>query len=440
MNLYLLFFYFLNFSNPSANDCVNLKIDFETNNDFHIFKGYSDQDVSLWYWSMGDGTNITGQTVRHRYEKSGTYEVCLRVRSGENCSGNICQKIEVKINESSDCDLGADFKFDLQGNNLVVAGRSNADPNVRYIWDFGDGKQDRGQEVSHKFEKNGSYNVCLTALVSSRTATDDVCSQKVCKVIEVRTNQEDNCDIKADFRFDVKGNVLTVHGRSNLGSNAQYTWIFGDEGRTQGIQARHQFKERGSYQVCLIVSTRLTTSNRDCRTRVCKTIRIGETPVVNPENDCTIKTDFTFRNDGRRYVFAGRSNDRGASYFWSISGENTRLEGQTLDYTFDTPGSYDVCLIAVSHDGKCRTRSCKKIVVGRSIVPYPNPTIDVISINIDEDIDFVQIVDRQFNTVIKNVNVSSKTDMDVSHLQTGHYTMIIHFKDGTSESKIFVKK
>ena len=421
-------------------DCVELKIVSEQNGDFYIFTGKSDKDVSLWYWSLGDGTTNTGQTIRHQFKKSGIYEVCLRVRAAENCSGSICEKIEVKVANNNYCDLGADFKFDLQGNNLVLAARSNAGPNVRYTWDFGNGQQARGQEVSHKFEKNGSYNVCLTATGSSRTASDGECSQKVCKTIRVNAATND-CNIRADFRFALRNNILTVQGSSNQGNNAQYTWVFGDGTRTLGIQARHQYKQRGSYQVCLIVSTRLSTTNTPCQTRVCKTVNVGVPDTPAPiDNDCKLEVGFQYRNDGNIYSLFARSNERGATYYWSISGHNTRLEGQNITHTFATPGVYEVCVIAVSEDGKCRTRSCQRVTVGRSITPYPNPTTDKLTIGELEDVQYIQVIDKHYNTVLTSYDHQSVTSLDVSHLNTGTYTLVIHFIDGSSESKIFVKR
>lgn len=437
--LSLIFLCTLTFTSMGQNsDCINIDFMYEVTDELWVFKGKSDKEVTEWYWSMGDGQSHTGQKIRHKFEKSGIYEVCLKVRAGENCTKSICKKIEVKVRNNSNCDLGADFKFDLKGRDLTVAARSNAGQNVKYIWDFGDGKQSRGQEVAHKFAKEGTYNVCLMVTGPNKNTDSGECTQKICKIIKINTSNQD-CSIKADFKIDIRENIVVVEGRSNLGNNAQYTWVFGDGSRAQGIQAKHAYKQRGNYQICLIVSSRLATSTAPCMTRVCKNIRIGNPDITN-ENDCKIEADFQYKNDGNYFGFSAKSNDRGATYYWSISGQNSRLMGQNIEITLDNPGLYDVCLIVVSKEGQCKTRVCKKVVVGRNITPYPNPTTDILYFQNDEETSHFKIVDRFNGLVLEGRSQPGTSQIDVSGLTTGVYTLIINFHDGSTQSKLFVKR
>jgi hypothetical protein len=235
--------------------------------------------------------------------------------------------------------------------------------------------------------------------------------------------------------------MIVVKGRSDAGNNAQYTWFFGDGSRVQGIDARHRYSQRGTYQVCLLVTQRLmnTSTASMCSTRVCKTITIGR-PDTNAENDCKLKADFNYKNDGNYFGFSARSNDRSALYFWTISGQNTRFEGQNIELSFDKPGIYEVCLTAVTQDRKCRTRICKRVTVGRSVNPYPNPTTDVLHLDQMEGNIQYQILDRAHNVVMKGNSQAVKNSLDVSGLPIGLYTLILTNEDGGIETHQFIKQ
>lgn len=432
--------FLLSSSNAKAH-CANPEFTYDSSDGVYIFEGSSDKPVTLWSWTTGDGKSYSSQKFRHQYEKAGKYEVCLKVLTEDNCTGFVCQKIEVSDSHMSDCDLGADFKFDAQRNQLTVAARSNSGQNVRYHWDFGDGQKDKGQEVTHKYSKDGVYNVCLTAVGPVRNSDNTECRQKVCKEIKIG-NKNQECDIKADFRIEIKNNMIVVKGRSDAGNSAQYTWFFGDGSRAQGIDARHRYSQRGTYQVCLLVTQRsLTTTSAAsiCSTRVCKTINIGR-PDINAENDCKLKADFEYKNDGNYFGFSARSNDRSAQYFWTISGQNTRFEGQSIELSLERPGNYEVCLTAVTKDGKCKTRICKRVTVGRSVNPYPNPTTDVLHIDQAEGNMQYQILDRAHNVVMKGYSQSIKNTLDVSGLPMGLYTLIITHEEGGIETHQFIKQ
>lgn len=419
-----------------GNNCMELKIIVESHGDVYVFQGVSDKEISKWYIITGDGTTYENQAIKHRYEKSGVYTVCLRAIANDGCTAGICERIEVKLGNDNECDLGTDFKYDLQGQIITVAARAKDDQNISYKWDFGDGNQAQGQEVRNKFEKTGSYNICVTAtkVVSNTGAT---CSQKVCKTIRVGTNSN-TCNIRADFGIEIKNNIITLNGRSSLGNNARYNWSFGDGAQGQGAQTRHAYNQRGTYQVCMTVTAVISTTNVPCEVKVCKRVNIG-LPNTTVGTDCNLKVTFQVDKKDNIYSFNATSNERSALYYWSVTGQLTRLEGEKIEYVFEKPGVYEVCVIAISGDGKCKARSCQSITVGRSMLTYPNPASDKITIEGLESFYSIQILDRFANVVFQSYDPNVVKNMDISHLQSGLYTVIVTDNDGKTQSNTLVK-
>ncbi|MCX8020341.1 MAG: PKD domain-containing protein [Chitinophagaceae bacterium] len=64
------------------------------------FKGFGihrpDDAVIRYFWTFGDGTTATGQTVTHTYQQTGNYEVCLFIKTQKNCDVKICKPLRVQ--------------------------------------------------------------------------------------------------------------------------------------------------------------------------------------------------------------------------------------------------------------------------------------------------------------------------------------------------------
>ena len=69
-------------------------------------QGISNNNAAMnYYWSFGDGTNITGQNATHTYAQAGQYEVCLTIKTNEGCETHICKKIAVEGSRQSTLEL-----------------------------------------------------------------------------------------------------------------------------------------------------------------------------------------------------------------------------------------------------------------------------------------------------------------------------------------------
>ena len=124
------------------------------------------EEITGFEWSFGDG-GTTGAFVprpaytTHRYEKPGTYEITLRVRT---ISGNneATRKKTLVVRESvlRACAMPSRLSgaAPLQ---VAFDGRCSTGTAI-YEWNFGDGTESAGETFIHTFEEPGEYKVTLT--------------------------------------------------------------------------------------------------------------------------------------------------------------------------------------------------------------------------------------------------------------------------------------
>ncbi len=107
------------------------------------------------------------------YSDSGIYTVIVTVTDGELTDHHIINLVikninrppvalggrnrTVRIGEAVHLDASQSFDPDIDSEHAGAVGVS-----LDYLWDFGDGRKERGRSVSHKYERAGKYLVKLT--------------------------------------------------------------------------------------------------------------------------------------------------------------------------------------------------------------------------------------------------------------------------------------
>lgn len=194
-----------NTNNKKEKPCeLRAEFSFETKGNVVAFHVKSNTGY-YYFWEFGDNSNGKGKSIRHKYSKPGTYEVCVTVKDkAERCKIRICKKITIK---ERPCTLKADFAFDVNGN--VVGFKAKANEDAKFFWSFGDGKEGRGQALRHEYRKPGTYEVCLKVV-----SKDKRCTFRICHKVTIK---ERPCNLKADFRFDTDGLFAKFAAESNNG-------------------------------------------------------------------------------------------------------------------------------------------------------------------------------------------------------------------------------
>lgn len=149
-------------------------------------------------WTFGDGYSSTDPNPTHSYDNPGVYDVCVTIttlnpETGECCTLEICEEIRIEEQCEKPCQLDGSFKFNIDNCTGTFESNVTSATNILgWYWDFGDGTTGTGSSVSHTYNSNTSYIVCLTVIAESDKGC---CTYRVCEEISIR-----NCDGSTEGR------------------------------------------------------------------------------------------------------------------------------------------------------------------------------------------------------------------------------------------------
>ena len=144
--------------------------------------------VSLYSWDFGDGNTDTGKLVSHSFETPGDFNVVLTVADG---AGNeATTSLPVSVHDVTSPNVVFNWSYvDSDGevrNFAAVEGipvnfnagltSDNSGRPLTYEWDFSDGTNKQGKEVTHTFENNISsdgYEVILVVTDESNNSNQE---------------------------------------------------------------------------------------------------------------------------------------------------------------------------------------------------------------------------------------------------------------------------
>lgn len=340
-------------------------------------------------WHFGDGGTLSGNTFSptHTYQKAGTYEVCLTIKTKKGCENRTCGLVvvaginctpellyEVVPTSTTSMDVAVGFNSKYQVNAMP-------DSIVSRTWIFGDGQTLTGNVPNplHTYKQAGSYKVCLV------TKTHSGCISEVCRTIQV---ERSGPACIADFKME-RGPEHTGYFSatpSKLGPNdaiAKTIWHFGD-GSSQTVNAsetKHQYNKPGLYEVCLTV-----VSRNGCESKLCKKVEIGP---INTSDGCNARFTIDQSRPGL-VIFNSESavtripDDKIIYRRWDF-GNGKIIDGNRVITEMQYPfgGRFNVCLTIKTAKG-CESRICQTIEVKQGQAPvdssrlwlvkyFPNP-------------------------------------------------------------------
>jgi gliding motility-associated-like protein len=161
-------------------------------------------NATTWNWSFGDGNTSTQTNPSNNYTNVGNYTVYLISGNPATCNKFDTSSKTITIFPSPI----ADFKWapDPPEPNTPNSFTNLSVGATRYLWDFGDGTTDTVKNPIHIYQKDGTYNVCLTA-TNQYGCTDTVCKPvrgMVIPLVDVPTGFTPNGDGINDVVY-VKG-------------------------------------------------------------------------------------------------------------------------------------------------------------------------------------------------------------------------------------------
>lgn len=195
----------------------------------------SDSQVT---WSMGDGTQLSGNPVIHTYATSGVKLVTANYMksSGEQ---KILEK-QLVVAET----ITGQINADIVDNNITFStSLTGGYGEFIYSWDFGDGGQSNDENPTHLYLVNGVYNVQLT--ITDETQQSVIITTSINLILP----------LKASISFT--RDSLTMFFQSTVvggDENYSYQWDFGDGNTASAASSSHTYAQAGSYKVTLTVT------------------------------------------------------------------------------------------------------------------------------------------------------------------------------------------
>lgn len=233
----------------------------------------------------------------------------------------------------------ADFSFYTNGNGTFVFVDSSGNTYTSDHWDFGDGNSSNSTsgQVSHTYNRMGTFTVCRTVWDSIRSCRDTFCT----------TVSYTSTTCKALFTYSVSGDSVQFADNS---TNAVYhSWDFGDGKSSASTNPLHVYKTPGTYTVCLTILDSLRT----CTDRYCLTV------VVSQKCDASWTASMQNLTVGFRL---NSTNSGRVDYRWTFgNGDSSRSASPV--YTYAKPGTYVVCLEMYDSAYQCYDYHCDSLYV-----------------------------------------------------------------------------
>lgn len=275
--------------------------------------------INGWLWDFGDSTTSTQQHPNHKYDSAGTYTVKLVVSSMFGCKDSMIKTITTYPSPT------ADFSYVTHCADSAVSFTdmsTSPDAVMGWIWDFGDSKTSTDQNPNHIYSLGGTYNVKQIAV--SKYGCQDV------KIQAITVNPLPIVDFQIIPKCAENPTLFFDNSQPTSDIVSRF-WMFGDGDTASGIYPTHVYKDSGTYQVSLIVKTKL-----GCVDTLVKSVYINPLPIINfiVEGSCV----------GEQINFTDSSyvpNGFIASYSWDF-GDGAVLDGPNPFHTYADTGTYYV--------------------------------------------------------------------------------------------------
>lgn len=306
---------------PPNGGCAPLSVNF-----FNKSSGAS--ATATYEWDFGNNSNKGyDKDAGSVYITAKTYTVTLTVKDGAQTS--TVQKtftvykqpvVDFSFTTAKGCaPFGVGFSATATPGDGTIA---------KYIWDFGDGNIDSTSNtanVSHIFTSAASPPVSLTVVNSYG-----------CYAVTDKSGITVLPSITAAFGADkttlcAPGEQVQFSNGSKGPGTLSYHWDLGDGGNVTDATPLHAYTKKGSYGVTLIVN-----SSEGCSDTLTQP---GFINVANFSTDFDLPATICTNAQTR---FANKSTPDASSTEWTIEGVPGGYSGQTLDYSFSTPGTYTV--------------------------------------------------------------------------------------------------
>ncbi|MBU0765133.1 MAG: T9SS type A sorting domain-containing protein [Bacteroidetes bacterium] len=305
-------------------------------------------DILSWYWTINDGTTLTGQNVTYQFSTQGVYEICLSIFTSDSCSSTYCDSILVGNANPDPCNgfavttVATPASAPAINDGAVYVTVTGGTPPYAYLWS--------NSENTDVIDNLTYGQYCVTVTDASG------CQLSACDFVTIDTVNNGDCE--AGFLYE-QTDTLTVYFQDNsfsVGNIIQWFWEFGDGTSGTGSSLNHVYSYQGIYVVCLTIAT-----DDSCTATFCNEVIVGSgDPCIGFHAfiDDIIYLSTPGAADGIMSVVAGGGTSP-YTYLWS-NGET----GHIVDNL--SVGFY---CVTVTDDSGCAVSVCEQMFFNDTVNP-----------------------------------------------------------------------
>lgn len=279
-------------------------------------------------WKFSNGTTDTLKNGLNSFPAPGTYTVTL-VNTYNVCTDTLTKTITVapiptidfKASDTGKCQPSFTVNF------------ANNSTGTTYQWNFGDSSGiSTSANPSHTYNKVGEFDVTLIA-TGANGCSDTLVKPKYIEIRKPVIKFPDlptmGC-IPYDFKFRADIN--------SVDSVTSYKWEFGDGGMSTDKTPAYTYKDSGTYNVTLTITT---TGGCTETFTLPQAVKVGPKPKADFTSDLTVAC----ADPGIKFI---NLSTRATEYKWTFSDGTTSSE-KDPQHTFNNIGPISVTLTALNN-------------------------------------------------------------------------------------------